>query len=160
MRVAAWIVSGGKRTGSRRLDGMPQDFCAATLWPSYSLQLSGVRWYCPILPRSWMNAAATRYAVFAASSDSFSDIRRMRRATCAEWPRRSARELSRRLTSTLRSSTNDAPVAPFSTPAASIVGGGDIEGAASGGASCGGGGTGDRLAAGRAEADRADAFAG
>jgi hypothetical protein len=65
-----------------------------------------------------MNAPATSMAVVPGSRLSFSARRRTRRATCAEWPLRSARDASRRLTSTLSSSTNEAPETPLSDGAA------------------------------------------
>ncbi len=55
-----------------------------------------------------MKADTTSIAVLALSSPSFSPSRRTRRATSAECPRKSARVLSSRLTSTWSSSTNEA----------------------------------------------------
>ena len=84
---------------------MPSAFCAATLCPSYSLQLSAVRWYCAHLAEVVHVGGARRSPPWSPGSRFMrSARRRTRRATCAECPRRSAREFSSRLTSTLRSS--------------------------------------------------------
>src|SRR5258708_40249907 len=67
-----------------------------------------------------MKAAATIMAVVPGSRSIFSATLRIKRPTSAEWPRKSARELSSRLTRTCSSSRNDALEIPLSDGAITV----------------------------------------
>ena len=109
-------VSGGMRTGSSRRAGTPSTFCAADLVP---VVLAAVERRQVVLPhlaevvdvgRAHDRGRGRRRRGSASRPGAAT-----RRATCAEWPRRSARAFSSRLTSTLSSSRNDG--APAAVPA-------------------------------------------
>ena len=97
-------VSREKWTDSTTRAGVFTARCAAVLWPSYSLAFSAVRWNELILPMSCKNAAATIAVIVEGATLMRSSMRRVKRAACAEWPRRSGRLFSSKLTRTLSSS--------------------------------------------------------
>ncbi len=119
-------VSAGRRTGSSRRDGSSARLLRGGLVP---VVLAAVERREVVLAHLAEVVDEGRdhehRRARAASRPSFSPSRRTRRATCAECPRRSARMLSSRLTSTWRSSTNDASLTfwPRARSAAATIAG-------------------------------------